>query len=254
MNNDLYTGTQAIRRAVALLKAFGPDSNALTPMELSQRADLNRSTVYRLLNALEHEGFVASDEAGRYRLGPEMAILGALALRQIDLRALAQPYMRTLVGQTGETVDLEVLHGGQTLIIDEMSGDHLVSAASNVGTLYPAHCASTGKALLAALAPEALDMALEGVLMARGPRSITEPDALREELALVRARGYATSYDELEAHLNAIGAAIFDHRGVAVAAISVSAPATRLPRKREAEIAALVVAASKAISAQLGFR
>ncbi len=254
MNNDLYTGTQAVRRAVALLKAFEPDGKALTPAELSQRVELNRSTVYRLLNALQHEGLIAADEQGRYRLGPELAILGALALRQIDLRALAQPYMRSLVAQTGETVDLEVLHGAQTLIIDEVSGDHLVSAASNVGTLYPAHCASTGKALLAQLAPEAVHVALEGALVARGPRSITDRDALSEELALVRARGYATSYDELEAHLNAIGAAIFDHRGVAVAAISVSAPAARLPYEREAEVAALVMHVSKAISAQLGYR
>lgn len=96
MNNDVYAGTQAIRRAVMVLKAFGPDAQMVTPAQLSQRTGLNRSTVYRLLSALEHEGFVASDKAGRYRLGPDLAILGSLALRQMDVRSVALPYLQTL--------------------------------------------------------------------------------------------------------------------------------------------------------------
>src|SRR5690348_12426900 len=95
-NHSIYSGTQAIRRAVAPLKAFGPDPARRSADQLRQRTGLTRSTVYRLLSALEREGLVAAGDDGRYRLGPDMAILGTLALRQLDLRALAQPCMRAL--------------------------------------------------------------------------------------------------------------------------------------------------------------
>src|SRR5258707_13161139 len=79
-NHSIYQGTQAIRRAVAVLKAFGPDPARLTAQQLSQRTGLNRSTVYRLLSALEHEGLVAAGQHARYHLRPAVAILCTLAL------------------------------------------------------------------------------------------------------------------------------------------------------------------------------
>jgi IclR family acetate operon transcriptional repressor len=253
-NHAIYQGTQAIRRAVAVLKAFGPDPARLTAQQLSQRTGLNRSTVYRLLSALEHEGLVAAAEDGRYRLGPDLAILGTLALRQIDLRALAQPFMRVLAERSGETIDLELRHGAQVMIVEEIAGDHLLNASSNVGTLYPAHCAATGKLLLAALPADALEAILAADLRACGPRSITDPAALRAQLKLSLARGYATAYEELEAHLHAIAAPIYDHQGSMAAALSISGPAARMPRRREPALAQMLIDACAQISAALGYR
>ncbi|HJZ46070.1 MAG TPA: IclR family transcriptional regulator [Roseiflexaceae bacterium] len=255
MNNDsIYTGTQAIRRAVAVLKAFGPEPSRLTAQQLSQRTGLNRSTVYRLLSALEHEGLVAAGEDGRYRLGPEIAILGTLALRQIDPRALALPLMRALAERSGETVDLEILHGDRVMIVEEIAGDHLLNASGNIGTLYPAHCTSTGKLLLAALPEQALDAILAADLCACGPRAITDPALLRADLRAGLARGYATSYEELEAHLHAVAAPIYDHQGRIVAALSISGPAARMPRRRETELARMLIEACAEVSRALGYQ
>ena len=253
-NHSIYQGTQAIRRAVAVLKAFGPDPARLTAQQLSQRTGLNRSTVYRLLSALEHEGLVAAGEDGRYRLGPDIAILGTLALRQLDLRALAQPFMRALAERSGETIDLEIRHGACVMIIEELAGDHLLNASSNIGTLYPAHCTATGKLMLAALPADALEAILAAGLCACGPRAITVPEALRGDLRAGLARGYATAYEELEAHLHAIAAPIYDHQGHIAAALSISGPAARMPPRREPEIADMLVAACAEISAALGYR
>jgi IclR family acetate operon transcriptional repressor len=253
-NHSIYQGTQAIRRAVAVLKAFGPDPERLTAQQLSQRTGLNRSTVYRLLSALEHEGLVAAGEDGRYRLGPDIAILGTLALRQLDLRALAQPFMRALAKHCGETIDLEIRHGARVMIIEEFAGDHLLNASSNIGTLYPAHCTATGKLLLAALPADALEEILAAGLCAGGPRAITVSEALRADLQASLARGYATAYEELEAHLHAVAAPIYDHQRRIVAALSISGPAARLPRRREPEIAHLLIDACAKISAALGYR
>jgi DNA-binding IclR family transcriptional regulator len=253
-NHTIYPGTQAIQRAVAVLKAFGPDPAHLTAQQLSQRTGLNRSTVYRLLSALEHEGLVAAGADGRYRLGPDTAILGTLALRQIDLRALAQPFMRGLAERSGETIDLEILHGTSVMIIEEIAGDHLLNASSNIGTLYPAHCTATGKLLLAALPAAALEPILAEGLCVCGPRSIIDPAALRANLQAGLARGYATAYEELEAHLHAVAAPIYDHQAHMVAALSISGPSARMPRDREPEIAQMLIAACAEISAALGYR
>ncbi|HEU5101610.1 MAG TPA: IclR family transcriptional regulator [Roseiflexaceae bacterium] len=253
-NRSIYGGTQAIRRAVAVLKAFGPDPEHLTAQQLSQRTGLNRSTVYRLLSALEHEGLVASGEDGRYRLGPDMAILGTLALRQIDLRTIALPLMRMLAERSGETVDLEMLHGAHVMIVEEFAGDHLLNASSNLGTLYPAHCTATGKLLLAALPADILDAVLAGELRTCGPRAITNPQALRADLRASLARGYATAYEELEAHLHAVAAPIYDHTGRLAAALSISGPAARMPRRRESELVRMLADACAQISRALGYR
>jgi DNA-binding IclR family transcriptional regulator len=210
--------------------------------------------VYRLLSALEHEGLVAVGEDGRYRLGPDIAILGTLALRQIDLRTLAQPFMRALAERSGETVDLEIRHGVRVMIIEEIAGDHLLNASSNIGTLYPAHCTATGKLLLAALPAAALEAILAAELCACGPRAITDPEALRADLEASLARGYATAYEELEAHLHAVAAPIYDHQGQIAAALSISGPAARMPRRREPEIARMLLDACAEIAHALGYR
>ena len=255
MNNTAtYSGTQAITRAVAILQAFGPEPGGRTPQELSRRTGLNRSTVYRILSALEHAELVVSDRAGHYRLGPELAILGGLALRQMNLRGVALPELHSLAKRSGETVDLEVLHGASVLIVEEITGDYLLSTSSNIGTLYPAHCTATGKLLLAALPPDALDGLLAAGLHACGPRGITDTAALRAELHAALARGYATSYEELEAHLHSVGAPIYDHRGHVAAAISISGPAARMPRRREPEFAQMLMDACTRISHALGYR
>jgi IclR family transcriptional regulator, acetate operon repressor len=255
MNNiSRYSGTQAIARAVAVLKAFGPEVAQRTPQELSKRTGLNRSTVYRILNALEREELVVSNGDGHYHLGPELAVLGGLALRQLDLRGVALPFLRALAKRSGETVDLEVLRGAYVIIVEELPGDYLLSTSSNVGTIWPAHCTSTGKLLLAALPSAELDELLAGGLLACGPRSITDAAVLRDELQATLARGYATSYEELEAHLHAVGAPIYNHLSRIVAAVSVSGPAARMPRRREPELARMTLDACAQISHALGYR
>jgi DNA-binding IclR family transcriptional regulator len=248
--NKRYSGTQAVDRAVALLRAFGPDPAPLTPQELSQRTSLNRATVYRLLSALEHTGFVASDGSGRYRLGPELIALGGLAVRGIDLREVALPHLRALAIHSGETVDLEVLRDGNVLIIEEVTGSHLLTTSGNLGQTYPAWRTSTGKILLSYLPEEQREALYQLPSWPKASALAT----LRTEIALARHHGYATSYEELEPHLHAVGAVILDHTDCAVAAVSISGPAARLPRSQEAQHAVLVRIACAAISHQLGNR
>ena len=147
-----FPGTRAVVRAVAVLKAFDGARTAWGLTELADELSLNKATVFRLVRALEQEGLLTR-EVGRdvYRLGPEMIVLGAHALRSADLRTIAHAQLEMLAERTGESATLEVLVGDETSILDEVLGRFRLNGGGEIGTRWPAHTTSTGKALLAAM-------------------------------------------------------------------------------------------------------
>jgi DNA-binding IclR family transcriptional regulator len=244
-----YAGTQSVRRAIALLKVFSDERPEWGLSDLARAARLNKTTAYRLLTALEAEGMVArSPLSDAWRLGGEAIAMGALALRSTDLMTAARPELEALVRQTGETASLEVLAGDEVVILDGVEGPSLVGASSEVGTRWPAHATSTGKVLLAARGTPRRARRLARLT----PRTITNPDRLERELARVLERGWATAIGELEEGYVAVGAPVRDHQGIAVAAISVGGPASRLTEARVPQLARRVVRTADRISRRLG--
>ena len=250
-------GTQAVARALSLLKAFSDARPEWRLTELARAAHLHKATAHRLLAALEREGMVARDSTGDlYRLGPEAIALGARAVRANHLRAVSRAELESLAATTGETATLEVLVGGDMLILDEVLGRGLIGATASLGTRWPAHATSTGKAVLAAL-PQAERKEVLGSrtrLARHTDRTITSAAALAREIAEVEHRGYATASEELERGYVAVGAAVCDHEGRPIAAVSVGGPTVRLPASRFPTLGRQVKAAAARISSALGFR
>ncbi len=246
---ETYPGTQAVRRAVRLLKAFDDEHPQRGLAELAGELGLNKTTAFRLLAALEGEGLVMrAATAEGYRLGPEAIAIGARALRATDLRSAAHGHLERLARDVGETATIEVLVDAEVLIVDEVSGGRLVESAPGLGTRWPAHATSTGKVLLAARS----DVALPATLAACTERTIASREALEHELAAVRTRGYAVAADELEAGYVAVGAPIRNHDGEVVAAVSVGGPRSRMSHDRIPTIIAAVCAGAAVISTGLG--
>jgi len=249
-----YAGTQAVLRAVSLLKAFSPERPERGLAELTQAVGLNKTTAYRLLSALESEGLVERAPGGEgYRLGPELLALGSRALRAGELRAASRPELLALAQDTRETATLEVRIGRDVLILDEALGPHVLGSAPSIGTRWPAHATSTGKILLAHLAESQLEEWLSGPLAAPTVKAVVDPAALRRELARVRERGFAVSLEELEPGFVAVGAPVRSAHGDVVAAISVGGPKGRLGPPRLAALAREVPAAAARVSRRLGF-
>ncbi|HEX6588357.1 MAG TPA: IclR family transcriptional regulator [Longimicrobiales bacterium] len=247
-NSEPIRGTQAITRALRLLRAFTDDTPAWSLTRLAEASALNKSTTLRLLRALEQEGFVArEDGADRYRLGPEAIAVGARAARANPLRAAARPTLEALARETGETATLEVLVGANVLIVDEVAGSRLMSAGE-IGVLYPAHATGTGKVLLAAAGA-----ALPERLAALTPATIADPDRLRRELDAARANGFAWNREELERGFAAVGAPVRDGSGGVVAAVGLGGPSTRMMEAETAHAEA-VVRAARQVSHRLGER
>ncbi len=252
--NEPYPGTQAVLRAVALLKAFTDSDPELGLTDLARTAKLNKTTAFRMLTALESAGLIAKNtETEAYRLGPEAIALGGRALRSNHLYLASRPELEALARKTGETATLEVLMGHETLILDEVLAKHFIGTMPSVGTRWPAHTTSTGKAILASLPAEALDNLLKGHLAKPTQRSIISEAALRRDLARVRERGYAVATEELEIGFVAVGAPVRNHEGEVVAAISLGGPSVRMTRQRLTTVAPVVLQTAGRISKRLGY-
>jgi DNA-binding IclR family transcriptional regulator len=249
-----YPGTQAVRRAVRLLKALGADAREKALADLVRTVGLNKTTAYRLLTALEAEGLVERGSGDGYRLGPELLALGTRALGASDLREAARGELAALARTTRETAHLELRVGRETLILDEAMGSHRVGTTPGLGTRWPAHATSTGKVLLAALGAADLDAFLASPLPALTPRTVTDPRALRRELARVRERGYATGIEELEPGFMAVAVPVRTRDGQVVAALGIGGPRVRLDPERLATIAKTLPRHAARISERLGAR
>jgi DNA-binding IclR family transcriptional regulator len=255
MKQGPYPGTQAVLRALSLLKAFTPERPERGVTQLARDLGLNKTTAFRLLTALESEGMVERAPGGDgYRLGPEILALGSRAQGAGELRAAARAELLALAQETRETATLEVLAGREVLILDEVIGHHVIGSRPSVGTRWPAHATSTGKVLLAHLPDGALQAFLREALAPLTTRTLTDPAALRRELQRVRQRGTAVTAEELEPGFVAVAAPVRSASGAVVAALSVGGPKGRLGTARAGLLGRKLVAAAQNVSARLGLR
>jgi len=244
----------SVANSIRLTKAFSEHQNEMGISALAARLGLAKSTVHRLASTLvEYDILEQNRETGKYRLGLALFELGALVRRNMDTASQAQGDIHTLAEATGETIQLAILDHLSVLYIRVRESRQAVRMSSGLGSRAPAHCTSVGKALLAYQAPDIIKAVIEAGLKRYTPNTITDGDLLMQELASVRARGYAIDDEEIEEGLRCIAAPIRDHTGQVVSAISVAAPVQRMSKKTVQTTIPSVVAAATAISRRLGY-
>lgn len=251
---EKYAGTQAIARTFMILKLFDDKRPFHTLPSLIEASGLKRTTVFRILAALEAESVVQKTANGDYMLGAGMIALGGRAMRANHLRGVAQPFLQQMVQETGESATIDILwlddDGVPTsLVIEERLGQHLLGMSQFIGSRFPAHTTSTGKVLLAWQPDE---QHLNYRLESQTPHTITVKNELQTELQQVRKQGFAITQDELEIGLTAVSAPIFNTHGEIQAALCIGGPSSRVGGKRPFLTAAVVKHAQR-ISEALGY-
>ncbi len=244
---------RSVDRAAALLLALGDSPAEAGVTELARRLGLHKSTASRLLATLQRRGLVEQDdESGKYRLGLAVIRLAGRAEQTLDLAGLAQSELERLARTTHETVGLVVADGDLARTVAQVDGPSMAARANWTGRATALHCTASGKVLLAARAErEVLRLAKQG-LTACTDRTITRLEALIEEMARVRRRGFSTAFSEWEEGCNAVAAPVHDVRGVVIAAVVTWGPANRITALRVPELAAEARASAAAITARLG--
>jgi len=246
---------QSLVRALSLMNRIAESGDeGATLTDLAQQVGLPSSTAHRLLITLEQERYVRFNNDGRlWSIGVQAFVTGCAFTKNRSLARLARPHLRRLMEESGETVNLAVEDQGEAVYLAQIECSQMMRAFARPGTRVPLHCSAVGKAIFAAVS----DKTLAKILHQRGmPRltvkTITTPSGLRAELESVRKQGYALDDEEHAVGLRCIAAPIFDETGEAVAAVSVSGPIVRIGEARAAELSEMVIAAARAISAEIG--
>lgn len=216
---------QSADRALRILASFDDERDSLGVTEIAQELGIHKSTVSRLMAALERRGFVRR-EGDRFVPGLELARLARMADPVTALVERALPIMEQLATTTGEAVTLGVRRGnGVWYAAQRDDGARILRVGDWTGRSTPLHSSATGKVLLAFS-----DARATASLARATPKTIVDPVALERDLQRARLRGYAVIRDELEVGLYAAAAPVFDRTGACIAALAVSGPSFRLAR------------------------
>ena len=220
-----------LARGLHVIRAFAGTEGRLSIADLSRATGLTRAVVRRCLYTLRELGYAASD--GRaYCLQPKILSLGYSYLCTAPIAIAAQPVLKELSERLGEGSTVAVLDEGTVVYVARASAQRIMSVTLGVGSRLPAYCTALGRVLLAGLTPEqaAAELA-RAELVAHTRFTVTSRQRLAEILAQVRADGYALNDQELEIGLRSIAVPVHNVVGHAVAAMNVSAQASRLSRR-----------------------
>ncbi|HEY8475899.1 MAG TPA: IclR family transcriptional regulator [Chloroflexota bacterium] len=255
MSGDDRGNVQAIHRALDLLEALACYRQGARLSDLSRTVRLAPSTTHRLLSTLAARGYVRQDDASsRYLLGPRLLGLVGQVGEQDELRVHARPILEALVEATGETANLAVCDGAEMVYVEQAQTWKLARIFTAVGTRVPLHSTGVGKVFLAFGPTATVEAALAAELPRRTPLTLTSREALLREIDVVRRRGYAVDNEEHEEGVRCVAAPVFGANGRLVAAMSVSAPSSRLTPSMVSAVAPRVVRAAAELSALLGHR
>lgn len=207
------------------------------------------STAHRLLAMLSYRGLIRQDPKTRaYRVGPGLDLLAFSVLRQLDVRDRARPVLEKLNAGLRETVHLGRLEGAEVDFVASIESPQALRVSNRLGVAMPAHCTSTGKALLSALGPGELDRLYPHADLIQMTRnSIASRVALDAELAEVRKRGYAISNEEGEVGVISIAVAL---RGGSYA-LNASVPVSRMTKRLRRTVLSELIAATDEIDGLL---
>ncbi len=226
---------QSVDRALEVMIYLYQEGKETGITKIAADLGVYKSTVYRTLVTLENRGFVRKNpETEKYWLGNRLFVLGKGVENRMGLQEVVRPYAKKLYEAYCEVVNVSILERNpddvyrSVIILKEESDRQVLTVNPPVGSSSECYCSSVGKCLLAFSADIDLGVYENHPMRPYTEHTITTVSALRSELMKVRERGYALDHEELEHGLTCIGAPILDHNGLAVAAISLSGPTSRM--------------------------
>ena len=244
---------QTVQKAMNLLEALIRSGQPRRLTELARQLGLTKPNVYRLLSTLSALGYVKKDPAtSLYSPTLKMWEMGSLLVRDVDLVSVAGPRLRRLCEECHESVQLAVFDAGFVVYVDKVDSAQPLKAMTSIGSRVPATVTSTGKALLAWLPSESLDVAFQQVKRYT-PLTLTRRKDIERDLQEAKARGYAINRGEFRVGVCGIGVPVRDRTGGVIAAIGIWGAEKNILGPRCEELAQMAMAAARDVSRDLGY-
>ncbi len=253
MKDDAY-GIRAVERAVGVLAALAASEAPQTLTRIAGRVELSVPTTFRLLRTLQAQRLVSQDEDGRYTLGARILEFGHAYQRQMDLIAIARPFLVAARNQVNETVGIAVRSGDAWVPITSVEALQPIRRVMQAGDPTPLYASGIGKLLLSGEPEAEVEAYLARTeLVPFSATTAVDADQLRAQIHEIRDRGYAISVNERGAGGVGISAPIFNHEDGIVGALAIGAPVSRYTAEVEAACIAAALDAARGISAALGY-
>jgi len=230
------------------------EMDGATMTAVVDQVPLSKSTVYNHLATLERLEYVTRRE-GEYYLSFRFLDHGGYALSRDSRLQIVEPKIREIADKTGELCQFVMEEHGRGVIIFREIGESAVETRTRLGSRLYLHHTTAGKAILSHL----LEGRVEEILAQHGlpektSKTITDPEVLRDELARIEKRGYASDKEEHIEGLHAVGVPVLDNDGV-FGAISVAGPSHRMSNEsQERETADLILGIANEIELNISFR
>ena len=232
---------------MAILEYLAENHRSATIAELSERLGYPSASVFRILQELTELGYLSRDpETKRFTLTNKFLLLGQPQGQTRGLVEASLAAMRGLHKQTGETTQLCCLVETQIVVLEQLVSKHPFKYSAELGARCPAYSCAPGKAIIAALPDDDRNEIVERIRLKRfTPNTITDRKAFREALLEIQACGYALDRSEGLEGIHCVAAAVRDRNGYPVGAITIAAPASRIPEDEFSKLGQLLVIAAE---------
>lgn len=249
------TLAQTLIKGLDVLECVAASKTPLSAMEVSKRTGISRPTAYRLLISLEEKGYVARESSSLFRMGSSILKLSKNELDKFELTEIAKPALIKLCEKTGETSILSILSGIDVINIARIESSKTIRIESKVGSITPAYCTATGKAILAFLEKQRRDELISRMeFIPRTKKTARNAQELIARLDTILSQGYSIDDHEYDDEMMCVSAPIFDMNGKVVAAIGFSGVAFRVEKGDKNEIIQSVLEAANYVSRRIGYK
>ncbi|MBR1417803.1 MAG: IclR family transcriptional regulator [Synergistaceae bacterium] len=257
LEQKISDGIKSLGKALDILTCVGETYEGVSVTEVSDKLNINKATVSKMLSTMASRNFVRKDiHTRRYRLGYRLIELGSKLIEATDIRTEAYPYLKALEKQVNEVINLAVYDNGEIIYVDKFEGSRPLRLHSSVGGRADLTCTSVGKVLMAFL-PEQDQAYLKDThkkIEQRTAKSIKTWQEFARQCAKVREQGYALDIEESSEGIMCVGAPVFDYSGNIAGAVSISCPTVRCSIEHLIELKDILIETCGKISAECGYR
>ncbi|MEP5731441.1 MAG: IclR family transcriptional regulator [Sulfitobacter sp.] len=242
---------KAVVKAFTLLEILSENEAPMGVTELSNRTELGKSNVHRLLQTLLTLGYVKKPDETHYTASLRVWELGSQIISRVNIRDVARPYMQLLAQATGETVHLSELCTSEVLYIDKIESREPVRAYTQLGGRAPAYCTATGKVMLAYQTDDDIRQVLKTAIQ-HTTKTLIDADVFLAQAEQIRQQRFAVNRGEWRSDIIGISAPVCCAMGQVDGAIGLSAPASRLSESQLEGLAPMILEFAEKISIELG--
>lgn len=251
-SNQNKSVLQSVQNGLLLLRLFSKEKPIWGITEISKELRLPKSTVSRLIADLINEGYLKKINR-KYSLGLSILSLTGVIMSQLEIHRESFHPLKCLVNKIEETANICMLEGTSLIYVLKVECKQAVRLLSHVGHHRPPSCSSAGKLLLAFQPKETIEKVLSEGLQQRGPKSVTDPKQLLQQLQMIKQNGYSVCIDEMYEDVVSIAAPIMDYTGKVIAAVSTAGPKSRIKEELIPDYIKELIKTGKSISYNLGY-